>query len=184
MNSKLANKFGVKKFNIKGSIEGISKEEIRAIFHACDVILQYHNMNSKLSTIRIILTDEDMGYTKTGLKVVGGAYIKTGIIKVSNKEKEFSNVVTISLHEMIHLYFEFPDGTKEKLTSTLTGKLKPDVVRIANILVENTYKRAAFIAHTKISYPPKGNDFYDQTQYHKNHEESTGRKYRSIIVSE
>jgi len=175
------------KFNIKGKIEGISKEEIRAIFHACDVVLQYHNVTPRfntITTIRIILTDEDMGYTKTGLKVVGEAYIKAGIIKVSNKEKEFSDIVTISLHEMIHLYFEFPDGTKEKLTSTLTGKLKPDVVRITNILVENTYKRAAYIAHTKISYKPEGKDFYDQTQYHNNHEDSKGIKYRKSIIIE
>ena len=179
MNLKLANKFGVKKFNIKGSIEGISKEEIRAVFHACDVILQYHNVRPLCDIITVKLTSEDLGLT-----VAGNANIKECIIKIINKKRTFSSFVTVALHEMNHLYFRFPDGIEEKLTSTLTGKLKPDVIRIANILVENTYKRAAFIAHTKISYKPKGDDFYDQNQYHKNHEESTGRKYRSVVTVE
>jgi hypothetical protein len=30
------------------------------------------------------------------------------------------------------------------------------VLRIADLLVEGTYRRAAYIAHTKIAYPPKG----------------------------
>ena len=187
----MANKFGVKKFNIKGKIEGISKEEIRAIFHACDVILQYHNVTSKYNTITVLLTDEDLGkteYVKDGFKVVstvvGRACIREGIIKVSTEVNTFTKFTTVSLHEMIHFYFEFPDECEEKLTSTLTGKLKPDVIRIANILVENTYKRAAYIAHTKISYKPKGNDFYDNEQYHNNHEKSTGIKYRSVVTVE
>ena len=171
------------KFNIKGKIDGISKEEIRAILHACDVVLQYHNLHPQVDTIRVILTDEDLGYTKTGSKAVGQAFWKIGLIKISNKEKDFSNVVTISIHEMIHLYLRFPNDYKEKLTSTLTGKLKPDVVRIINILVENTYQRAAYIAHTKISYIPEGTDFYDKDQYHKNHEESKGKKFRIKMIT-
>jgi hypothetical protein len=167
------------KFEIKGNIEGISKEEIRAVFHACDVILQYHNVRPLCDIITVKLTNEDLGLTKTGDKVVGNANIKECIIKIINEKRTFSSFVTIALHEMIHLYFRFPDGIEEKLTSTLTSKLKSDVVRILNILVENTYKRAAFIAHTKISYLPEGTDFYDNDQYRKDHEESKGKKYRN-----
>lgn len=162
------------KFEIKGNIEGISKEEIRAIFHACDVVLQYHNVRPLLYTITVKLTGRNLGEN-----IAGNADIKNCIIKIQNKNRTFSGFVRTALHEMIHLYFRFPDGIEEKLTSTLTARLKPDVVRIANILVENTYQRAAYIAHTKISYIPEGKDFYDNDQYHKNHEESNGIKYRN-----
>jgi hypothetical protein len=79
---------------------------------------------------------------------------------------------------MIHIFIDFKDSECEKLTSTLTGKIKKDVVRIANILVKNTYQRAAFIAHTKIAYKPKGKDHYDNSQYHQRHQISHGKKYR------
>lgn len=165
-------------FDIRGSLEGISKEEIRAIFNACDVVLQYHNVKPSKSTIIVKITKRDLGLTKTGDEVAGNADFRTCVIQIRKKKREFSALVTIVLHEMIHLYFRFPNDSEEKLTSTLTSKLKMDVVRIANVLVENTYQRAGYIAHTKISYKPKGKDFYDDKQYHKDHEQSKGAKYR------
>lgn len=164
-------------FDIRGNLDGISKEELRAIFHACDVVLQYHNVRPSKSIIVVKITKKDLGYTKTHVKAIGRAHIDECIIEIAKQKHEFSELVTIGLHEMIHIYFDFPNY-EEKLTSTLTAKLKPDVVRMANILVENTYQRAGYIAHTKISYKPKGKDFYDDKQYHKDHEQSKGAKYR------
>ena len=51
-----------------------------------------------------------------------------------------------------------------KCTTTLCSKIKADVLRIADLLLEGTYRRAAYIAHTKIHYPPKGDDFYDPNE--------------------
>lgn len=170
------------KLIFKGNIDGISKEEIRAVFYATDSILRYHNVTPYTTPITVRFTDKDMGKTKTGSKAIGRCFVKKGLIEINRKSHgkflSYSKFMTIAIHEMIHIYFRFPDGEKEKLTSTLTAKLKNDVSKLANILVENTYQRAGYIAHTKIAYKPKGDDFYDRKQYHKNHAESKGKKYR------
>ncbi len=78
---------------------------------------------------------------------------------------------------MLHLYLRWDRGT-EKITSTLTGKLEPDIAAMANILVDGIQKRAAYFAHCKISYVPDGEDYYDQEQYHKEHPSSEGKRFR------
>lgn len=97
---------------------------------------------------------------------------------LEKRKEPFSCFATTAVHEMIHIYMPFAKTENEKLTSTLTARLKPDIIKMANILVENTYKRAAYIAHTKIAYKPKGKDHYDDEQYHKRHDPSKGSKYR------
>jgi len=168
-----------KKFIIKGKIIGISKEEIRAICNAIDVVFQYHNVHTVELPITIHFLKKDLGKTKTGSKAVARCSRANHLIKI-NQDKDFSDLSTILLHEFIHYYFDIPDDYEEKVTSTLTAKLKPDVIRIANILVENTYQRAGYIAHMKIAYIPKGEDYYDDNQYHENHDDSKGKKYRRI----
>jgi hypothetical protein len=70
-------------------------------------------------------------------------------------------MLTTCVHEVIHACISFPAGQVEKCTTTLCSKIKADVLRIADVLLEGTYRRAAYIAHTRIHYPPKGDDFYD-----------------------
>lgn len=170
---------------ITGSPKNISREEVRAIFQACDSILRYHNLFPS-KVLRVQFTKRDLGFTHADptRKAIARCYLKSGLIRVSNKVDEYSNLLTIGLHEMIHLYSGYPDGMSEKQTSTLTAKLKPDVARIANVLVENTYKRAGYVAHLKISYKPKGKDNYNDEQYHHNHESSKGIKYRIDRIKE
>jgi hypothetical protein len=73
-------------------------------------------------------------------------------------------MLTTCIHEVIHACIRFPDATCEKNTSTLTARIKPDVLRLASVLLENTYKRAAYIAHTKLAYQAKNGDHYDEAQ--------------------
>lgn len=169
-------------FIIKGKISGgISKTEVKSILHACDVIMQFHGKNviDKSKSIRVLFVDDSLGSTKTGTESAACAYHKKMLIKVRYEDQcEYSELMTLLIHEMIHLYIRFNDDEKEKLTSTLTGKLKNDISQIANIICGGTFRRAAYIAHTKISYMPVGDDHYDSSQYHCDHESSVGVKYR------
>jgi len=172
------------KFIIKGKHNKLSREEIRALFHATATILEYHNKHLESKTVEVNIIPKE-GFkgrkTKTGTNVVGTAKLHRDppLILMSNHQN-FSNAATVIIHEMIHLYFweEFGDEIEEKLTSTLTAKIKQDVIDMANVIVTNTYQRAAFIAHTKMSYRPDDEDFYDENQYHENHDDSHGEKYR------
>ena len=75
------------------------------------------------------------------------------------------------LHEVIHAGFQWSDHTNEKCTSTLTSKLKPTVSSLAQTLLDNTFKNAAHIAHTRpgMGYENKtgDDDYYDNDQYIK-----------------
>lgn len=169
-------------FRIKGRIwtEKVSRQEVRAILAATASVLNYHGksvINPK-KPVTIHFTDKDLGKTKTGSKAVAEASRKNQRIDIENSPKDFSSLATILIHEMIHLFIKFDEAEREKLTSTLTAKLKPDIVRIANILVDGTQQRAAYLAHTKIAYKPESDDFYDDDQFHRNHETSHGIKYR------
>lgn len=165
--------------------KNLSREEVRSVFNATEMLLRYHNLKPKNEVIKVYFTDRDLGFTKTGTKAIGIAIYNGSVIEINRpyierRKNPFNAFVTTAVHEMIHIFIRFDKSECEKLTSTLTGKLKPDVVRLANILVENTYKRAGYIAHTKIAYKPKGDDHYDDSQYHKRHEPSNGIKYRKI----
>lgn len=162
--------------NIIGKPTKISKEEFRALAHACQTILEYHKLKTpRLCAIQIVAqTVLDADHKD---KSAAGDYDHLeGLIRVT-EGYDWSAMATILLHEMIHAYI-FNTTGYEKVTSTLTARLKPDVIALANILVANTYKRAAYIAHTKISYRPKKKDFYDDDQYHRDHGSSEGKKYR------
>lgn len=167
-------------FEIKGKPTKVSIQELRALLHATKTILTFHNQS--------LITPSDV-IKITLVKKLPAEY--EGFVGFANSlmneitmldSFEFSEMATVVIHEIIHLYFDFNEIEQEKLTSTLTAKIKGDVVRMANILAENTQQRAAYIAHTKIAYKPSGSDFYDQSQYHANHEQSTGKKYRKQAV--
>jgi len=165
--------------------KNLSKEEVRSVFHATETVLRYHNLEPANETITVHFTTKDLGYCRKAKKkkAVGDAQYKTSYVNLQTpwlekKALPYNSFVTVAIHEMIHVFMDFDDCECEKLTSTLTKKLKPDIVRLANILVENTYKRAAYIAHTKIAYKPMSNDHYDDSQYKNNHEGTRGKKYR------
>jgi len=163
-----------RKFKISGTADNVSKEEVRALLHAVDVLLCYHNVDNQNDQIHVkFVNDLYLGKTKCD-GTCTGRYIDL------EKKLSYDDMITAIIHEMVHVYFDIATGF-EKITSTLTARIKKDVSRIANILVENTYKRAGYIAHTKISYAPKGRrkDYYDQDQNHSDYEGSAGKKYRA-----
>jgi len=155
------------KFKIKGKMKYLSKEQVRSILHACDTILTFHNKHPHKNEIIVeIVKDGTLGKTKVGGKCVGKAIWKKGMIKIVDNFL-LDNTITILLHEMIHLYYRVDNSCIEKITSTMTAKLKPDVTALYNILVEGVYKRAGYFAHCKMSYLPEGKDYYDKEQYKK-----------------
>ena len=183
-------------FIVKGKHDKISKEEIRAMFQATSCILEFHkqvpiayrryrNGDNGLpeylkydnSILVKIISDKDyFGKTKTGSKSIGHVFRYKGFIEIASW-KSFNTTFAMCIHEVIHLYFDFPNDMCEKLTSTLTAKLKPTIAKVYEVLIDGVYQRAAFIAHTKIAYRPKGDDYYDNDQY-KELDIKTVKKYR------
>jgi hypothetical protein len=148
-------------------------QELRSLLQATSALLAYHNQQpiNKSGVIEVVLT----GSLPEG--IAGQATVELNQIELK-RDLEFSHMATVVIHELIHLYFDFKENEEEKLTSTLTSKIKADVIRMANVLSENTQQRAAYIAHTKLAYRPGGSDFYDKSQFHDNHSDSAGSKYR------
>jgi hypothetical protein len=142
---------------LKGKADNVSREQVRAFLYASLVVLGYHNRAPRLPLVVRIKKRLEPGIAGTCL----GSYIELK----ANLDVEV--MLTTCVHEVIHACIGFPDATVEKCTSTLCAKIKPDVEKIARLLVDGTYKRAAYIAHTKIHYPVKEGqpDTYDQTQY-------------------
>jgi len=198
-------------FDIKGKADHVSKEEIRAILHATDAMLSFHNKFpvkrsnkgardafevecditgfsrgwfTPATTVTLTLTDEDLGVCEKSesgkAKAVGTAWWKEARMKVK-KNLKYDSMFTVIIHEMIHLYFWFHSHKTEVCTSTLTARLKPYIADMMNILVEDTYKRAGYIAHCKLSYAKdahRNGDHYNKDQYHKDFEKSKGKKFR------
>lgn len=137
--------------------EYVRIEQVRAFLYATLMLLGYHNRYALLPLFvtfkkRIVNDGKLCDGTCQGSKIE----LRTG--------QDIEAMLTTCIHEVIHACIEFPDGTVEKNTSTLCARIKPDVARLAQVLVENTYQRAAYIAHTKIHYPAKNGDHYDDAQ--------------------
>jgi len=154
---------------IIGKPTKVSKEEVRSIIEATYTILRYHNV-TKIQRVKSIELVAEFHDDRQGDWC-------NGYIRVL-RSLEYSDMVATLMHEIFHEFFESEFGS-EKIVSSLTAKLKTDVVKIANILVENIYRRAGYFAHSKISYiPKKGKDGYNYDENHKNHQDSKGNKYR------
>lgn len=152
------------------------------MLNATAVVLEYHNQsayNNELPVeIELVHSRNLPGKTKTGGKVAGRAWRKKRHFKVCD-HYDFDEMFTHIIHELIHIYMPMPDTNVEKCTSTLTSRLKNDIADIYDTLIEGTYQRAAYIAHTKISYEPKDDDYYDPEQYERIPAMSEyGEKYR------
>ena len=143
-------------FIIKGKADHVSREAVRAWLWASLTILGYHNLLPATAGVLVRIR------RKVKNNCQGLATRSTGEVELRADLHPQAMFTTI-LHEMIHICADFPDGTEEACTSTLCSRLKQDVSSIAHYLVHNTYKRAAAIAHCKISYPPRNGqeDFYN-----------------------
>lgn len=140
-------------FQIRGKPELVSVEQLRSFLHGSFAVLSYHNLTPRLP-MRVHL--------KKILKNLGEYHQPDLILLRAGLDPE--EMLTTALHELIHACVQFPDGTLEKCTSTLCARLKPDVAKVAQVLLDNTYRRAAYIAHTKLSYRAKDKDFYDPAE--------------------
>lgn len=163
------------KFKIIGRPTVVSMEEAKAIMYATDALLCFHNVDNQCERITVKFVHK---FTETDKRIGDCDYV-TNTIRVLDY-LNYNAMLMVLVHEILHKYYHWNKGC-EKITSTLNDRLKPDVARLANILVENTYKVAGYIAHGKISYKLKHNekDHYNGSEEVTRHEDSTGVKYRN-----
>ena len=137
---------------ITGTAKYCDLRFIRAWIHATICMLHYHNcpFPIDLTTLTIEIKDLRERVNKVDGGGVGGTanWNKNRIELMFNAKPE--GMTNIIVHELIHLGFRnFGDGTLEWTTRTLETKLKPLIHEIAQPLINNTQKVAAYIAHTK-----------------------------------
>jgi hypothetical protein len=178
---------------IKGKHQTVSKPAVRAWFQASASVLAYHNMPVQEVSVRILPMDHPILNCPQRLANGGDKWSgwcnwgTTPMTIVINDEYNLDNLGTVILHEMIHagcttFGSEYEHVSLEKCTSTLTAKLKPTVSALAQILLDNTYRNAAHVAHTRkgMAYRTKDDnsesDFYDDQQWVKTNPEDPYKK--------
>jgi len=162
------------KFENLGAAENVSSEFIRAWAWAARAVLGFHNMSESPAgqVVRVCVLEPGTA----GLHEAFSARIKStsfhgpSICKVSlislAKGNSPEDMAMAIVHEFVHaMCGNFGEDTNEKCTSTLTAKLKPDIKVLADLLIDGTYRRAAYIAHTKLSYRTEDGDYYDNAQH-------------------
>lgn len=154
---------------LPGKADHVSREQVRAYLSASYAVLAHHNLHpSKTYKVRIKSIPASRRTRVGGGSCVGWCNTINGEIVVCKKLDPEAMLTTI-LHEAIHSVIDFPMHTLEKCTSTLASKLKPFVGMHAQLLLDNTYRIAAYIAHTRpeMAYEAKVNDHYDDSQYRR-----------------
>ena len=153
----------------------IKKEEVRAVMLATVTVCSYHG-HSQLcgdDRIKLVLTKtvKELGKNDlTGGKCWGWAKNDLSVwdkyeIAVWRGIPDKDQFITVLIHEILHICCKH-DGGQEQPTSTLTDKLKPMVVAIANTLCVGVYQRAAWFAHCKIAYKrTRKKDAYNDKQW-------------------
>lgn len=133
-------------FKITGKPLRVSREFVRAWLHASYCVLSYHKQDPDCDCIKVEVKQRVYGGN------AGCWHGDTDTIELDNSQDAEDMAATI-LHEMIHaMCGGFGADVEEACTSTLCARLKADVEHIASCLLEGTYKRAAYLAHTKLSY--------------------------------
>lgn len=173
-----------KKMKITGKALHVRKEFIRCWTEATLTVLGLHNLRPQIIpgfispstdwTIRILDLSRH-SVPLTGEMGIGGycnlEKQEIGLEKTMSEE----GMATAIVHEWIHAVEDWGDSN-EKCCSTLTAKLKPLIAPLAENLMENYYRTAAYIAHTRkgMTYEVKlcpvtgallGGDRYDDGQW-------------------
>lgn len=157
---------------VKGKMDNISKEELRAMVGATSTVLEYHNKKLFLgNTITVkVVPIEKMPIahkSKNKSKAWGTAQRKKCLIKIV-PFIDFQQAFTIIIHEVIHLYIKIADDHIEKATDLLTNRLKETIFNIYENLIKGVYQRAGYLAHVNISYKTEsGVDAYDKSSWKK-----------------
>jgi hypothetical protein len=149
----------VRLFTLRGKADLVGREQVRSFLAGSLIVLGYHDwVPERLPLdvrIRKKLDRPDwIGSWHPDRRVIE--------LRASNTPEQ---MLTACVHEVIHATRRFPAHTLEKCTSTLTARLKPDVLHVADLLLVGCYKRAAFLAHTKLSYRTEAGDHYDDAQH-------------------
>ena len=154
-------------FTLSGKPSKVSREFVRAWLHASRTILEYHKrplggpirvrLVSKSRMSKVQVGDQ------AGEKAAGTWSVSKRTMKLRRGQGRES-MATVILHEMVHACCGDFGESNEHCTSTLTAKLKPAVAALAQVLLDGTYQRAAFLAHTKLSYQVD-EDRYNDDQF-------------------
>ena len=156
-------------FTLKGSPDRAKRSFVRAWLNAAMCVMEFHNRPVRRH-IRVVFR-KDLGDTELGGRCAGRYWREwqPGIDLIQiRRDLSAEGLATTVVHEVIHACFGgFGAGTDEKCTSTLTARLKPATKVIAEELLLDMQKRAAFVAHTKIAYRTTRGDHYDPAQHEK-----------------
>src|SRR5262245_44442612 len=150
-------------FTITGRADHVSREQLRSFLHASLTVLAYHGLRPACRALRVSVRRRIPGTTIEGGPIGAQWRPPDTIWLLADSAPE--DMLTHCVHECIHASRSFPAGTDEKCVSTLTARLKPDVARIAEVLLDGTYRRAAAVAHTQLSYVARDGDHYDPAQH-------------------
>jgi|TARA_R100001530_G_scaffold131481_1_gene103170 hypothetical protein len=150
----------------------IKKEEMRAIVLGTITVMAYHGYYLKRPqepvVVSISYSDRTLGPNRlTGGKNGGWAMRGVGYCVISGRVRNKPAFTTLLIHETIHLCASFAESD-EFIVSTMTDRLKPSIIEVADALASNTYRRAAFMAHTKpgMAYHKEpGRDCYNDDQW-------------------
>jgi|GEM_PF-2817131 len=143
------------RFKIRGTAMDCSREYIRAWLHASACVLAYHGkiLPGEIKVRIAYMPGGDHGEWDAPKRTIW-----------LHRRLDAEDMATTILHEVIHATCgSFGADTDEKCTSTLTARLRPDVKVLAQTLVDGTYKRAGYLAHTKLSYITD-EDHYDSAE--------------------
>ncbi|MEN9677408.1 MAG: hypothetical protein RIS76_3304 [Verrucomicrobiota bacterium] len=150
------------KITFSGSAKHVSTEQFRSFVYASLMLLAFHKRTPPPHvTIKL---------SKTLERSLMGRCRKNddrALIEIRHN-LDHDKMLTTVFHEIIHCCFDFEMGADEACTTQLNAELKPTVIKLADILADNVYRRAAFIAHTQIHYPKlarKVGDYYDPAEY-------------------
>ena len=159
---------------VAGKSDHCSKQFIRAWLWASIATLSFHGFQlDEPITVRILPEDHRV-WTTTNPFTGEAGWIAAGFWVPSKREillradQSREGMATIILHEVIHcLCGSFQRGSNERVCSTLTARLKPTVAAMAQPLIDNAQKNAAFVAHRKIGYRSKEDqpDDYNDEQW-------------------
>ena len=159
-------------FRLIGTPTGVTRSFVRAWLHASLCVMAFHH--KPLTRPLVVQFRSEMGDTELGGTRIGNhllrcdGYVVLDSLITLRRDLGPEQMATAIVHEVIHACFgNFGAGTNEKCCSTLTARLKPTVRMIAEELLFNMQKRAAYVAHTKIAYRTSSGDRYDDAQHEK-----------------
>jgi hypothetical protein len=145
-------------FTLKGKPVTVSREFVRAWIEATYCVLSYHRRRPAPGLTITLTAPERLPDGRAG--DYGSEDHRVRLRADLPPEV----MATTILHELIHAALSFGEDTEEKCTSTLTAKLKPTIAPVAQAILDNTYRNAAYFAHTKLSYRATNGDHYDTAE--------------------